>query len=88
MLIGVYGDNDGLENTPNSSPGCLLPPPKPRAGEALIKHHARKQGVPVVAVHRAVMTRQLDHQRIPALLHPGNPKAQKIVADAMRSRAA
>ena len=32
MLIGVYGANDGLENTPNSSPGCsalsrtLLPP--------------------------------------------------------------
>jgi choline dehydrogenase-like flavoprotein len=88
MLIGVYGDNDGLENTPSSSPGCLLPPPKPRAGEALIKHHARKQGVPIVAVHRAVMTRQLDHQRIPALLHPGNLKAQKIVAEAMRNRAA
>jgi hypothetical protein len=29
MLIGVYGDNDGLENTPNSSPGVLQPPPKP-----------------------------------------------------------
>ncbi|MGO4781803.1 GMC family oxidoreductase, partial [Lysobacter sp. 2RAB21] len=30
MLIGVYGDNDGLENTPNSPAGVLLPPPKPR----------------------------------------------------------
>ena len=30
MLIGVYGSNEGLENTPNSSPGVLLPPPKPR----------------------------------------------------------
>ena len=29
MLIGVYGSNEGLENTPNSPPGCLLPPPKP-----------------------------------------------------------
>ena len=24
MLIGVYGENDGLENTPNSPAGCLL----------------------------------------------------------------
>jgi len=25
LLVGVYGSNEGLENTPNSSPGCLLP---------------------------------------------------------------
>ena len=25
MLIGVYGDNEGLENTPNSPAGVLLP---------------------------------------------------------------
>src|SRR5205823_5391403 len=30
MLIGVYGSNESMENTPNSSPGVLLPPPKPR----------------------------------------------------------
>src|SRR5215204_4588945 len=24
MLIGVYGDNRGLENTPDSPPGCLM----------------------------------------------------------------
>src|SRR5437868_1305185 len=35
MLIGVYGTNEGLENTPNSSPGVLLPPPAMRAGEQL-----------------------------------------------------
>src|SRR5688572_32492108 len=35
MLIGVYGANDGLENTPDSSPGVLLPPPALRAGERL-----------------------------------------------------
>ena len=29
LLVGVYGSNDGLENTPDSAPGCLLPPPKP-----------------------------------------------------------
>ncbi|HEY7642954.1 MAG TPA: GMC family oxidoreductase [Steroidobacteraceae bacterium] len=88
MLIGVYGDNDGMENTPNSSPGCLLPPPKPRAGELLIRKHAKKLGVPVIAAHRAVLTQQLDHKRLPALLHPGNERAQKILAESMRSRAA
>lgn len=88
MLIGVYGDNDGMENTPNSSPGCLLPSPKPRAGELLIRKHAKKIGVPVIAAHRAVLTQQLDHKRLPPLLHPGNERAQKILAEHMRSRAA
>ena len=88
MLIGVYGDNDGFENTPNSPAGCLLPPPKPRAGELLIRKHAKGLGVPVIAAHRAVLTQQLDHKRIPALLHPGNARAQKILAQHMRSRAA
>ena len=88
MLIGVYGDNDGMENTPNSSPGCLLPSPKPRAGELLIRKHAKTLGVPVVAAHRAVLTQQLDHKRLPPLLHPGNERAQKILAEHMRSRAA
>jgi choline dehydrogenase-like flavoprotein len=87
MLIGVYGENDGLENTPNSPAGCLLPAPKGRAGELLIQKHAKKVGVPVVAVHRAVLTQQLDYKRAPALLHPGNERAQKIVAESMRSRA-
>ncbi len=81
MLIGVYGDNHGLENTPDSPAGCLLPAPKPRAGEALIQKHAKKTGVPVIAVHRAVLTQQLDFKRNAALLHPGNPRAQQIVAD-------
>jgi choline dehydrogenase-like flavoprotein len=88
MLIGVYGDNDGMENTPDSPAGCLLPPPKARAGELLIRKHARTVGVPVIAAHRAVLTQQLDHKRLPALLHPGNERAQKILADHMRSRAA
>ena len=88
MLIGVYGDNDGMENTPNSSPGCLLPPPKPRVGELLIQKHAKKLGVPVVAAHRAVLTQKLDDKRVPPLLHPGNERAQKILAEHMRSRQA
>ena len=36
-LIGVYGSNEGLENTPNSSPGVLLKAPAPRADELLTK---------------------------------------------------
>jgi choline dehydrogenase-like flavoprotein len=88
MLIGVYGENDGLENTPNSPDGCLLPAPPGRAGEQLIRKHAKTVGVPVIAMHRAVLTKQLDYKRIAPLLHPGNPKAQAIAAEAMRSRAA
>ena len=49
MLIGVYGSNDGLENTPNSSPGVLLPPPKPRVSDLLIQQRARKLGIPAIA---------------------------------------
>jgi choline dehydrogenase-like flavoprotein len=88
MLIGVYGANDGMENTPNSPDGCLLPPPKARAGELLIQKHAKTADVPVIAAHRAVLTQQLDHKRIPPLLHPNNERAQKIIAEHMRSRAA
>src|SRR4051794_26717883 len=88
MLIGVYGDNDGMENTPNSSPGVLLPPPKARAGEMLIRQRAKKVGVPVIAAHRAVLTQKLDHTRLPKLLHPGNERAQQILAEHMRNRAA
>jgi choline dehydrogenase-like flavoprotein len=88
MLIGVYGDNDGMENTPNSSPGVLLPPPKARAGELLIRQRAKKLGVPVIAAHRAVLTQKLDHTRLPKLLHPGNERAQQILAQHMRDRQA
>jgi choline dehydrogenase-like flavoprotein len=88
MLIGVYGQNDGLENTPDSSPGILHPPPKARIGELLAKQRGRKLGIPVIPIHRAVMTRPLDYTTIPAKLHPGNPRAQRIVAEDMQNRAA
>ena len=88
MLIGVYGHNDGLENTPNSPPGCLLPPPKPRVSDLLIAQRSKKLGIPVVAGHRAVLTQKLDDRNIPAKLHPGNANAQKILAEHMRGRAA
>ena len=88
MLIGVYGANDGLENTPNSPEGCLLPPPKPRVSDLLIARAGRKLGIPVIAGHRAVLTQQLDWKNSPAKLHPGNPGAQKIIADDMQRRLA
>jgi len=87
LLIGVYGSNEGLENTPNSSPGCLLPPPKPLVSDLLVAQRAKRLGVPAIPGHRAVLTRPLDSRRNPARLHPGNPTAQKLLTDAMRSRA-
>ncbi|HRE07516.1 MAG TPA: GMC family oxidoreductase [Opitutaceae bacterium] len=88
MLIGVYGDNDGLENTPNSSPGVLQPPPKARAGELYTQRHAKKLGLPVIAIHRAVLSMRQDSRTLPAKLHPNNPTAQRILAQAMNERAA
>jgi choline dehydrogenase-like flavoprotein len=88
MLIGVYGTREGLENTPDSPDGCLLPPPKPLVSELLLQKHGRRLGLPVVASHRAVLTQSLDWKTLPARLHPGNPAAQAILAADMRKRAA
>ncbi|MBI3881290.1 MAG: GMC family oxidoreductase [Verrucomicrobia bacterium] len=88
MLVGVFGSNEGLENTPDSPPGVLLPPPKGRAAELYAQKHAKKIGMPIISIHRAVLTKLLDADTLPAKLHPGNPRAQKIVADSMRARAA
>ena len=88
MLIGVYGENEGLENTPDSSPGVLQPAPPPRANELYAKKHMAPMGIPVIPIHRAVLTQRLDHERLPAKLHPGNAKAQRILAKAMSERAA
>jgi choline dehydrogenase-like flavoprotein len=88
MLIGVYGDNHGLENTPDSPVGCLLPPPKPRVSDLLVRKASASLGIPVVAAHRAVLTQRLDFETLPARLHPGNLSAQRHVRDAMERRAA
>jgi len=88
MLIGVYGSNEGLENTPDSPDGVLLAPPAARVGERLIAQRAGRLGVPVVPIHRAVLTRRLDHTTLPARLHPGNANAQAILAADMQQRAA
>ena len=88
QLIGVYGSNEGLENTPNSPDGVLQPPPKARAGELLAQKHGKTLGIPIIPIHRAVLTQKLDADRLPAVLFPGNAWAQKIVGDSMRARAA
>jgi choline dehydrogenase-like flavoprotein len=88
MLVGVFGTNDGLENTPHSPEGVLLPAPKARASELYLQKSVKPLGIPVISIHRAVLTRPLDADTIPAKLHPGNPWAQKIVADSMRARGA
>jgi choline dehydrogenase-like flavoprotein len=59
-LVGVYGANEGMENTPDSLNGSLQPPPHPRAHEMLIRKHAKKLGVPVVPSHMAILTRPLN----------------------------
>jgi choline dehydrogenase-like flavoprotein len=87
LLIGVYGSNAGLENTPDSPPGCLLPPPVPLVSDLLIAQRAARLGVPAIPGHRAVLTQPLDFKRSPARLHPGNPHAQAIIAADMRRRA-
>ncbi len=59
-LIGVWGTNEGLENTPDSSPGILQPPPKPRGYELLIKKASAKLGIPVVPSHQAILTKAIN----------------------------
>jgi choline dehydrogenase-like flavoprotein len=86
MLVGIFGASEGIENSPDSSPGVLLPPPKFRAGELFARDRARRLGISVVPIHRAILTRAQDADRLPAKLHPGNPKAQRLLAENMRLR--
>jgi choline dehydrogenase-like flavoprotein len=88
MLIGVFGSNENLENTPNSPEGVLQPAPKLRAGELYTQRHAKKFGMPVVPVHRAILSQRLDGPRLAAKLHPNNPAAQRVLVQAMSERAA
>ncbi len=59
-IAGVYGSNDGLENHPDSSPGVLHKPPKPRIGELYIQAACRDLGMPCIPARRAVLTRPID----------------------------
>jgi len=88
MLIGVYGSNEGLENTPNSSPGVLQPAPSARATELLTQKHAAGIGVPVIPAHLAILTERQDAARLSRELWPNNALAQRVTEDSMRARAA
>jgi choline dehydrogenase-like flavoprotein len=59
-LIGVTGKAQGLANTPDSPEGCLLPPPAPRAFEYFLSSGFESMGIPVAAIHAAVLTEPLN----------------------------
>jgi len=88
MLIGVYGGDDDLENTPGSPPGVLQPAPAPRATELLAKKGCTPLNIPVIPAHLAIMTTRQDASSLPRKLHPGNRLAQRVLAQSMRSRQA
>ncbi|NNF37875.1 MAG: GMC family oxidoreductase [Gemmatimonadetes bacterium] len=87
-LIGVYGSNEGLENTPNSSPGILQPAPAPRVTELATRQACRDLNIPVIPAHLAILSERQDADRLPAYLFPDNPLAQRVTAESMRSRQA
>lgn len=88
LLIGVYGGDDDLENTPRSSPGVLQPPPAARSYELLAKQACDPLKIPVIPAHRAVLTQRQDAMRLPAKLHPGNALAQRVLRKSMNDRMA
>jgi len=89
MLVGVYGSNEGLENTPDSSPGVLQPPPAPRAEELLTQKVCRERlDIPVVPAHLAILTERQDGERLARRLWPNNALARRVTAESMSSRAA
>lgn len=64
-MIGVNGGRIDLENHPDSPPGCLMPPPKPRIPEMLLKATCESMGIPVRAAHTAVLTRDMPDEVAP-----------------------
>jgi len=64
-MIGVNGGRIELENHPDSPPGCLMPPPKPRIPEMLLKATCESMGIPVRTAHTAVITRDMPDKVAP-----------------------
>ena len=62
-LIGVCGDNPGLDDTPSSSEGVPLPPPKPRVMELLLKSACESLGIAAVPMRRAILTEPKDDRQ-------------------------
>ena len=88
LLVGIYGTNNGLENTPDSSEGVLLPPPAPRPPELVTMKACGPLKIPVIAAHRAVLTVRQDPARLVNRIHPDNALARRVLATSMRSRQA
>jgi choline dehydrogenase-like flavoprotein len=86
MLIGVYGGDDDLENTPRSSPGVLQPAP-PARRRAPRQEGVRAAGIPVIPAHLAIMTQRQDANTLPKRIHPGQP-ARPARARAVDARTA
>jgi choline dehydrogenase-like flavoprotein len=60
-LIGVFGAAEGIENSPDSSPGVLLPPPPMHAHERWAQMIlAKYMGIAVVPNHAAILTQPLN----------------------------
>ena len=61
-LIGVSGAAParGLTNTPDSPDGCLMPSAPPRAFELFYERAFRAMNIPVIPMHGAVVTGQME----------------------------
>jgi choline dehydrogenase-like flavoprotein len=58
-LIGVFGTNEGLENTPD---GKFQPAPAPRGYERVIKITCDKLGIPCIPSRLAILTQPLNNR--------------------------
>ncbi|MBV9501405.1 MAG: GMC family oxidoreductase [Acidobacteriaceae bacterium] len=56
-LIGVFGSQEGLENTPD---GKFLPAPAPRAYERIVQMGSQKLKIPCIPSRLAILTRPLN----------------------------
>ncbi len=59
-MIGVCGEDDHLDILPAGS--SYMPPPPFRCSEQILKRAAAKIGMPVIAVRKALLTRQYDNR--------------------------
>src|SRR6201991_5210218 len=71
-LIGVSGAAParGLLNTPDSPPGCLMESAPPRAFEIFYERAFRSMGIPVIPMHGAVVTGQMEGRNTCVLATP------------------
>ncbi len=56
-LIGVFGSQENLENTPD---GKFMPPPKPRCYEMVVQKACQKLGIPCIPSRLSIITQPLN----------------------------